>query len=154
MTSQEVWAMQKAYRASREFAEAYQGRAAILYEESKIDYAITDYSLVLSKHKEECGLAQHGLGLVHLAMDHKEKCREHFMEATHDPRSAPTALVNLADLDLKIGRFEDAIERFEKGIGQYPREAGLHLKLSEIYRIKGNMQKAMEHQQEASQLMH
>ncbi|MBI1193872.1 MAG: trypsin-like serine protease [Bacteroidetes bacterium] len=36
----------------------------------------------------------------------------------------------------------------------YKFKAGLHLKLAEIYRTKGDMQKAMEHQQEASRLLH
>ncbi len=40
------------------------------------------------------------------------------------------------------------------GLDHHPREAGLHLKLAEMYRIKKDMQKSMEHQQEAGRLMH
>jgi len=138
--------------ASRELAEAYLGRAAILLELVQFEKAIADYLLVLTKYTEERGMANLGLGLVYQAMDRQQKSREHFEEATRDPRTGPTAIINLSDMDLRIGRFDDAINRCEKGLAQYPKEAGLHLKLAEIYRNKGDMQKAMEHQQAASLL--
>lgn len=139
--------------SSKRSANAYLGRAAVLLDQSEFDYAMSDYYHVLAKYPEESGLAHLGLGFLYLAMDQKQKCRDHFFEAIRDPRSAPTAYLSLAEMALENGRFEMAIELCKQGLDQHPKEAVLHQKLAAIYRAKGDMQKSMEHQQEASRLL-
>lgn len=124
------------------------------YNENRFDEAITSFEHVLSLRPHDVR-AEDNMGLSYLGLGRTQEAKEAFQRAIEWQGSAPTdgqPYLNLGDLFITEGHFDDAIRALAQAVRLAPENAKFREQLGRAYEGNGDLTSAQRELEAATRL--